>query len=311
MPKKPANMAEYLLPLYINGLSGRMLRIPPPKNKKREILFIYGHHTSLERVFGAAEMLNRFGGVTIPDLPGFGGMEPFYKIGEKPTLDNMADYLAAFVKLRYRNRRFTIAGASLGFIIVTRMLQKYPEIAKKVDLVVSIAGFTNKNDFIFKRRNFIILRTMAWIFSNRLPAAFAKYVIFRAHFIRMGYKIGETISFNAKLATINEKDREERIKFEIYLWQSNDIRTYCDMTLTMFSLNLSGRYVQLPVHHVAIADDHYFDNVKVEQHMRTIYSDFISYVAKAPSHSPSVVATAEEASLFVPPALEKLLRKRP
>jgi pimeloyl-ACP methyl ester carboxylesterase len=128
MVKTAKDPAEYILPLYMNGLSGRMLRMPPPKDKSREILFIYGHHTSLERVFGVAELLNKYGSITIPDLPGFGGMQPFYKIGEKPTLDNMADYLASFVKLRYRNKRFTIAGHSLGFMIVTRMLKKYPEI---------------------------------------------------------------------------------------------------------------------------------------------------------------------------------------
>lgn len=311
MPKNSRNMADYLLPLYINGLAGRMLRLPPPKNKKREILFVYGHHTSLERVFGAAEVLNKYGGITIPDLPGFGGMEPFYKIGEKPTLDNMADYLAAFVKLRYRNRRFTLAGYSLGFMIVTRMLQKYPEIAKKVDLVVSVAGFTHKDDFKFKRRNFLMLRYTASLFSRRMPALFAKYVAFRGPFIRMGYRIGEAISFNAKVVAKSEKARKERIDFEIYLWQCNDIRTYSDITVTMFKLNLLGKHIDLPVHHVAIDDDHYFNNVRVEQHMRAIYSDFKSFKADVPTHSPSVVATAEDAAPFIPPALARLLNKKP
>src|ERR1041385_6148442 len=112
MAQSTMEPADHILPLYMNGLAGRMLRLPPPKSKKREILLIAGQHTSLERIFGMAEYLNRFGGVTSPDLPGFGGMESFYKIGEKPTIDKMADYLASFIKLRYKNRRFTVIAVS-------------------------------------------------------------------------------------------------------------------------------------------------------------------------------------------------------
>src|SRR3990167_800480 len=102
MAKTAKKPADVVLPLYMNGLAGRMIKMPPPRGKRREILLISGQHTSIERIFGLAEYLNRYGGVTSPDLPGFGGMNPFYKIGEKPTLDTMADYLAAFVKLRFK-----------------------------------------------------------------------------------------------------------------------------------------------------------------------------------------------------------------
>ena len=85
---------------------------------------LYGHHSSLERVYGLAEDMSQYGNVTIPDYPGFGGMDSFYKIGMKPTLDNLADYLATFVKLRYRGKKVTIVGMSLGFVIATRMLQR-------------------------------------------------------------------------------------------------------------------------------------------------------------------------------------------
>lgn len=309
MPKPAKNSAEYILPLYINGLNGRMLRLPPPKGKKSEIMYIYGHHASLERLNGVAEYLNKYSGVTVPDLPGFGGMESFYKIGEKPTLDNMADYLASFVKLRYKNQRFTIAGLSLGFMVATRMLQKYPEIAKKVDLLVSFAGLTHKDDFKFKRRNFLICRYGASLFSNRVLAAFGKYIILRGPFIRLGYRIGESISFNAKLATLKERDRAGRIDFEIHLWQCNDVRTYMDTAVTMFKLDLTKEHVNLPVHHIAVEGDHYFDNLKVEQHMRMIYKDFQLSEARVPAHTPSVIATAKEAEIYVPASLRQLLKK--
>src|SRR4051812_40524605 len=104
--------AEFIKPLYINELQGRMLHMPAPKGKKREILFVYGHHSSLERWWGLMQDLNQYGAVTMPDLPGFGGMEDLYKIGKKPDVDTLADYLATFIRMRYKRKKVTIAGLS-------------------------------------------------------------------------------------------------------------------------------------------------------------------------------------------------------
>ena len=38
-------------------------------------------------------------------LPGLGGMDSFYSIGLKPSLDNMADYVASFIKLSYKRKK--------------------------------------------------------------------------------------------------------------------------------------------------------------------------------------------------------------
>src|ERR1044072_6623658 len=138
MTKTKPHPSDYIMPLNMNGLQGRVRHTPAPKNRQCEMLFVYGHHSSLARWFGLMQNLNRYAAVTMPDLPGFGGMDSFYKIGEEATLDNLADYLAAFVKMRYKRRRVTIAGMSLGFVIVTRMLQRYPDLTKKVDMVVSL-----------------------------------------------------------------------------------------------------------------------------------------------------------------------------
>ncbi len=309
MPKKANTTAEHIKPLNMNGLSGRMLALPASVRKKREILFISGHHTSLERIFGVAESLNKYGAVTVPDLPGFGGMDSFYKIGEKPTLDNLADYLASFIKMRYRHRRFTIAGYSLGFMVVTRMLQKYPDIAKKVDLLVSVAGFVHHDDFVFKKHNFLVFRYGASIFSNRLPATFLSKVVLNGPVIKTAYNLFEDV--HSKLHDTDEQERKKRIEFEIYLWKCNDIRTYMEVSVTMLKLDLGHKHVDLPVHHVSIDNDRYFDGIRVEQHMRMVYKDFINYKASASTHSPSVVATAKDAEPFFPPALRRMLNKKP
>src|SRR5690349_7083121 len=136
MPKTAKQPADYILPLYMNGLEGRMLRLPPKKGQTREVLFVYGQHSSLERWWGLAQALNQYGAVTIADLPGFGGMTSLYKIGQEANIDNLADYLAAFFKLKYRRKKVAVAGMSLGFVIVTRMLQRYPALTKNIDMLV-------------------------------------------------------------------------------------------------------------------------------------------------------------------------------
>lgn len=289
----------------MNGLEGRMLKLPALGKYKQEILIISGHHTSIERMLGVAEYVSQYGSVTVPDLPGFGGMQPFYKIGEKPTIDNMADYLASFVKLRYRGRRFSVVGMSYGFSVVVRMLQKYPEVTKKIDLCISVSGLVHKDDFRWKRSTFYTLRWLASIFSNRIPSAFVKYVGLRGPVIRFCYRLIE----NPKLGDQSPEEREKRIRFEIKLWQSNDIRTYTSTAVTMLILNLLGAKVNLPVYHVAPDDDMYFDSKVVEEHLSQIFTSVNMVPTKWPSHVPTVVATVKDVIPFIPPKIRDLLRK--
>jgi pimeloyl-ACP methyl ester carboxylesterase len=313
MSKKPDKSANYILPLHMNGMSGRMLRLPPPKSKKREILYVYGHHSSLERTIGIAKFLNRYGAVTVPDLPGFGGMDTFYKIGEKPTLDNMADYLASFVKLRYKGKRFSIAGLSYGFVVVTRMLQKYPEISSKVDLVVSASGLTNKNEFRFKKRTFYLLKYASIIFTTRLAAGFVNVFILRKGPILVAYKVFEPIFIkreHSKLTNAEKDELKRRLSFEVDLWKMNEFRTYAATSVSLFTLDLSGTKVKLPVHHVYVKGDRYLNVRKAEKNMSQIYTKTYKYSANMPNHAPSVIAEVDEAAKFIPLGIKKLLAKK-
>lgn len=306
MPRKSDTpIADSIVPLNINGLRGRMLRLPAPKNKRREILLIYGHHASIERMQGLAEELNRYGAVTLPDLPGFGGMESFYKIGEKPTLDNLADYMAAFIKLRYKRRRVTIIGMSFGFLIATKMLQKYPELSKKVDLLVSIVGFAHRDDFILPKRIRWPLRVGASLFSRRTPAWFMKTFVLTGPVIRACYSI--VADKHSKLKDADKEIQQKRIEFEVVLWQINDIRTYMDTTITMLRADMCHHQVAMPVYHVAVDVDRYFDNHRVEQHLAVIYDPVHVIPARMSAHAPTVVATAKDAAPFIPAKLRRLL----
>lgn len=308
MNKTPINLADYIVPLNMNGMEGRMLRLPAQKKHTRELLLIYGHHASIERMGGLAEELSKYGKVTLPDLPGLGGMDSFYSIGKKPTLDNMADYLAAFVNMRYRRKRVSIFAMSFGFIVVTRMLQKYPELAKKVDLLVSIVGFAHKDDFIFTKKNYLLFRYGCTLLSMQLPAWITKTFILRGPVIRTSYKIVE--NSHVKLKDGDAEERKKRIDFEVNLWKINDARTYADTAITMLTVDLCHTKIDLPVWHVAVEPDRYFNNHYVEQHLSIIFSDVTVVKSQMAGHAPTVVATAEDAAPFIPARIRKEVAKK-
>jgi pimeloyl-ACP methyl ester carboxylesterase len=306
MSKRQKDIVDYIQPLNMNGLRGRMLHMPAPKNKNREILFVYGHHSSLERWWGLVQNFNRYGAVTMPDLPGFGGMDSFYKIGEKPTLDNLADYLASFIKMRYKRRRFTIIGMSLGFVIATRMLQRYPDLAKKVDLCVSLAGFAHKDDFTFTKSRRLSYVNSAKFFSLPVTSAFFRYVILNPFLLKTVYK--HTHNAKNKFKGLVDEELREMLDVEVDLWHSNDVRTYMKTSAEFLTLDNCKKQVDLPVYQIAVAGDRYFDNERVEQHFRVIFKDFhLLARLKLGNHAPSVVADAKSAAPFIPQKLRQLL----
>lgn len=284
-----------------------MLRVPGPKTRNREILMVYGHHSSLERWWGIVELFHRYGTVTMPDLPGFGGMDSFYKIGKKPTLDDMADYLAAFVKMRYKRRRVTIVGMSYGFIVVTRMLQRFPELAKKVDMLISLVGFAHKDDFRFTKTRYWSYRLAASFFSHAIPAKLFRLIALNGFMLRNVYKYMSNAKH--KFDYLTPEQTKQMIEIEVGLWHADDIRTWATTSVTMFTLDNCQVRVNLPVWHVGTANDHFFDNNLVEQHMRVAFTDFYGMTVKMPGHAPTVIADAKMAAPFMPPKLRRALAR--
>lgn len=294
--------------MHINGMDGRMLRLPPPKNKKRQIFLLYGHHASLERMSGLAEVLNQYGAVTMPDLPGFGGMDSFYKINQHPTIDNYADFLASLIKLHYKRRRVTIFAMSFSVPLVVRLLQKYPELVSKVDMFVSIAGFVHREDFIWSNKMYWSLRTLASVFSRQVPSIFMKRAILTSPIIRSTYLLNRNHHSKMKDA-IDRAERNRRIAFETSLWKMNDVRTRMSTMTLMFTLDLcQGPKIEVPAFHITATEDRYFDNEVVKQHMHIIFNDLEVIQSKMPNHAPTILATAKEAAPYIPKRLRTLLR---
>lgn len=298
-------MAAHIQLLNINGLKGRMLHVKSSKKKNREILMLYGHHGSIERVYGLADEFSQYGNVTVPDMPGFGGMDSFHSIGMETNLDTMADYLATFMKLRYRRKKVTIIGMSLGFAIATRMLQRYPELVKRVDLMISMVGFTRHDDTKVSKKMIRTYTLLGTIFRRKIPSMFFYNVILHPSLIRALYS--KTPNARNKFKHLSREDHIRATEFEIILWRTNDVRTYMQMLLEMIRLDNCKKQIDLPVYHVSVDGDQYFDNAVVEQHMRVVFNDFTEFKAKLPNHAPSIVASKEAAAPFIPKGLRKLL----
>jgi len=301
--------AEYIQALNINGMRGRMLKAPAAKKTaNREILLIYGHHALLERWWGLVENLQDFGSVSMPDLPGFGGMDSFAKIGRKPTIDNYADYLAAFIKMTYKRRRITIVGISFGFVVATRMLQKYPEMAKRVDLFVSMVGFMHRDDFLFTPKKQKFFRGATRVIATRPVAFVIRYVALNKFVIRNIYsRLG---AGKRRFLEMTPDNFDTLMDFEVRLWQANDVRTHWLTTCEFLNLDNCKAPIPLPIWHIYSSGDHYFNNDIVEQHMRVVFQDYGREVMQSHAHTPSVLGNKEELAIMVPAGLRRQLRRK-
>lgn len=300
--KKPE---DYISPLNINGLEGRMLHLPAPsKDKDSEILIIYGHHSNIERWWGFAMVFNKYAAVTMPDLPGFGGMDSLYKINRVPNLDELADYLATFVKMRYSRKKVTLVGLSFGFLVATRMLQRHPQLTKKVTMLVSAVGFAHHDDFKFSPQRKKVYRIGSRVIANPVVAKIFRATALNPVLLRTIYS--RTHNAKHKFAGVTDKEHFRRMMdAEVVLWHCNDVRTHWKTTLEMLTVDNCQKQVRLPVWHVATSSDQYFHNDLVEQHLRIIFDGYHYAPIEGLKHTPSVVAEIEEFEPFVPDLFRK------
>lgn len=302
------NTHHLIKPLDMNGLAGRMAHLPAPAGKTGEILFVYGQHSSLERWWGLLKYVNKYGAVTAPDLPGFGGMESFYKIGEKPTLDNYADYLAAFVKMRYRRKKVVIVGMSFGFVVATRMLQRYPELSSRVRMLVSLAGLTHRDDFIFSKRRYTFYRVLGAACSRWLPATLFSLLFLNSFMLRHTYD--HTYQARSKFAAARSPEEYKRfMDMEVNLWHINDPRTHAYTLVELLTLDNCTKRLDVPLWHVAVRGDQYLNQTRVEQHLRVAFKKVRIAESRLKHHAPSIIADEEAAAPLIPSKLRRVMSR--
>ena len=308
MPKNTLkHPADYIVPLNINKLEGRMLHVPAPPKRDREILLIYGHHAMLERWWGLVENLNIYGAVTMPDLPGFGGMDSFGTIGQKTSIDAYAEYLAAFIKLKYRRKRVTIVAISFGFVVATRMLQKFPELTKKVDLLVSIVGFVHKDDFVYSPRRRQMYRAIARFFATRPVSFTIRHAFLNKFVIKTLYS--KLPNGKRRMIEATPEEFDLMMDFDTLIWQTNDVRTHWLTTFEFLNLDNCKQQVNLPVVHIVSKQEHYFVNEIVKQHMLVVFKSYRGFTANSKAHTPTILADKKSSAVLLPPGLRRQLAK--
>ena len=301
MPRSKTGPDNFIVPLNMNGLKGRMLYLPSRlrRSKPKNILMVYGQLSTIERWWGLARVFNTLGAVTMPDLPGFGGMDSFYKINKEPSIDNQADYLASFIKMRFKRSRFVLVGKSYGFIVITRMLQRYPDLSKQVELLISIEGYSDHEDFIFSKKRYYINLISSSILSRKLPALLFRSFALRPKVLKMFF------THNHQGSGRSDKELNE----EIALWRLNDIRTHMYSTHELLIFTNCNKQVKLPIWHVSAKSYRFFNNHRVEQHFRVIFEDFLPLYFRPRFRSPLMFNDKSEALPLVPPKLRRAVKE--
>ena len=297
---------EYVYKLNINGMRGRYLQLPSKSDKNTQILLVYGMHSSIERMYSLALSLSKFGVVSMPDLPGFGGMDNFYIINKKPTLEMMAEYLATYIKLHYKNKKIAVCGMSYGFLVVVKMLQLHPKLHKQVILLADLVGFSHYSDFSFTTRQYKNLKLISYVFSFYLPSLFAKNILFSKPVINISYKI--SAKKHPKMKDASKEEFKKSVEFEQYLWKCNDPRTYSFTLHDLLNVNLLNQPLKkIDLNHVVVEEDQYFNNELVLKNLKQIFNKVIVYKAKMPNHAPTIVSDEKEAGAIIPTKLRKKL----
>lgn len=277
---KPHTVRKHIMPLNMNKLRGRMLSMPKiNQNAKSDFLLVYGQKSTIEKWSPLANELRNYGNVTMPDLPGIGGMQSFYRIGENPTLDNYADYLAAFIKLRFRRKKIIIIGMSFGFIVVTRMFQKYPDLTKKVTLLINLSGFVHKNDLRLSNWQKKEIKLYAKFFSYSPTARIYRTIVYD-EFIYKNIHKQKRPEFNK----LSNKDKRKSLKIELTIQKKNDTRSHMYILHEIMKLNNTHKEVDLPVWSLVGKYDEYLYEENVKSHLESVFSKYHEIKLKKTTH---------------------------
>lgn len=306
MSKRFVNPADYIMPLNINGMEGRLLRIEAHnRHNKREILVIYDLESNLEKWWGLAVALKNYANVTMIDLPGLGGMDSFYSIGLRPTLDNMADYIASVIKLKYKRKNLSIIGIGFGFVLVTRMLQRNLEIASKVNMLISLNSYAHKDDFKLQDLDRHLMMLYSFLASIKPVADILKLTMFNSLMLRARFPISKI------KASRGGPSKEFIRRFKIDLIKATDLRTRMYLTYQLFKLdNCTSRVNQTLWHITSSNSDVSVDQKLVEQHFSIIFDKYIHLPTKIGGVMPLVLNDDRLARKYLPAKIRRQLKSQ-
>lgn len=301
-----------VFPLEVGGLHGRQLKLAAREGQDRDILLVYGVHSSMERMYTTAKFHSRYGRVWMPDLPGFGGMDSFYKIGRVADIDDYADYLYTYIRTcKLDTKKLRIVAMSFGFLVVTRMLQKYPELTENVEFVVSFVGFGRTSDFSVDTLDKTYNKILMKLTDTKLGGNLVGTLLFNKLSLRVLFAIFRVINPNPKYRHNTKESRASAQEMELELWSKNDARTkfHTYRVLADFDLTKGQKPINLDLYDMITPADQYFDSQAVSKTLARLFTSSSTYMANLKLHAPSVIGNEDDVANIYPEAIKKILNQ--
>jgi pimeloyl-ACP methyl ester carboxylesterase len=307
MKKSLFSDADYYKPFVYQELRGRYMFMPGKNGAARTFIVLYGQHATLERIEPIVSALTEFGDVYAVDYPGFGGMEPAYKINKKPTLDFYAGHIKHFIdEIIPQDKTLTLLGISYGFQLITETLNQYPELNTRVEDVVSFVGFVHHEDFHMPPSYSIPMLYMlaipgrTWAGSKILGFLKSDWIIGAIYMI--------TKPIQAKFKSLSKKEAKTYMAEQAWLWKINDFRTHAATGWDLCKRNdLTTYRINVPVTHIGVPKDHLIDNARVAEELKVIYNGFQTYDLNLAIHAPLDVDSRESVLDLLPKELRNYL----
>ena len=292
---------KYIMPLNVNTLRGNLFFKKHRSLSNKHILYIPDLQSNINLNYNIIQSLSNYGSVTSVDLPGIGGMESFYKIERKPTIEHYADYLASLIRLRYKNKKIILSGQGFGLIVITSMLQRYPIIAEQTKLIVSINGVARFDDYIADRRTRIMYSALGSInfLSNLITSLGLKN-----YFLEIGY------SSKFEKNDISKELISSDSRFLNKSLHKNDLATHLFLLKEISKFdNCNNKRLDIPLWNIILKDT-MIDKKVNEQHMKIIFKKYYQSSPKI-SHYDLFISNDKLISTIFNSKLKKLLlRKR-
>jgi hypothetical protein len=188
------------------------------------------------------------------------------------------------------------------------MLQRHPEMTKNIKIIISIVGFSDNKDFTLSPVRKFLYIYGSKILSYKYMSLFFRYTALQPFFLKSFY--GKTHNAKNKFKYAESKEEIEAIKeTEVRLWHDNDPQTWSYTTVAILTLEQNSTKINLPVWHVGVSEDHFFNNKQVETNLAKIYRDVTHIKIEAKMHAPSVIADKEAAAKILPMQLLQKLAK--
>ncbi|MDX1765982.1 MAG: hypothetical protein R3313_03450, partial [Candidatus Saccharimonadales bacterium] len=213
------------------------------------------------------------------------------------------------MKSRRLTSDVTVVAMSFGFIVLTRMLQKYPESRAYTKDIISVMGFGRWTDFTLSNRTRKTYIYISKLFRTKLGSWLVKTFVFNRVVLKLMFWIFS--KFNPKYQQSLGEERKAGRAMEERLWRSNDARTkfYTWVSVLTVDLTITDIKIPLKVYNMYSKTDQYFDSQRVKQSLKKLYQDYVPSVANSTLHAPSILGDRDEIDRMYSDDIKQLLSK--